>query len=192
MSKSQTTEELLNLIAVDDSNAFEALYERFAIRLLGYAITILKDKAVCEDIVQNIFIDIWSKRTTNTIGNAEAYLFRAVKFQIFNYFRDSKFSSEELTRLNLVAVSVAASKQLEYDELEAAIHQSVSKLPARCKEIFELSRFQHKSHQEISDDLGISIQAVKNQISKALSAIREQLQKDEHILLFLLLFGFQY
>ncbi|MEO6346517.1 MAG: RNA polymerase sigma-70 factor [Aquaticitalea sp.] len=191
MLKSQTNEELLKQIAVDDIKAFEVLYHRFATRMLGYAITILKDKTACEDIVQNIFIDVWSKRKTNTIDNAEAYLFRAVKFQIFNYFRDSKFSSEDLTRLNLVAVSISASKQLEFDELEKAIHQSVSKLPTRCKEIFELSRFQHKSNQEIADALGISMQAVKNQVSKALSAIREQLKKDEHILLFLLLFGYQ-
>lgn len=190
MLKLQSSEELLKYVAVNDIKAFEVLYHRFATRMLGYAITILKDRAVCEDIVQNIFIDVWSKRETNTIDNAEAYLFRAVKFQIFNYFRDSKFSSEDLTRLNLVAVSVSTSKQLEYDELEAAIHQSVSKLPPRCKEIFELSRFQHKSNQEISDALGISMQAVKNQVSKALSAIREQLQKDEHMLLFLLLFGY--
>lgn len=71
MLKSHTTEELLKQIAADDSKAFEALYQLFATRTLGYANTILKDKAVCEDIVQNIFIDEWSNRKSNTIDNAD-------------------------------------------------------------------------------------------------------------------------
>ena len=116
-------------------------------------------------------------------------MFRAVKFQIFKYFRDTKFSDEDLTRLNLVEVSVSASKVLEYQDLELAIKNSVDQLPSRCKEIFELSRFEHKTSQEIADLLGVSLQAVKNQISKALSAIRTDLKKEEHIMLFLIFFN---
>ena len=157
--------------------------------MLVYALQILKEKEVCEDIIQNIFIDFWSKRETNSVENIEGYLFRAVKFQIFKYFRDIKFSDEDLTRLNLVEVSVSASKTLEYQDLELAIKNSVAQLPSRCKEIFELSRFEHKTNQEIADLLGVSLQAVKNQISKALSAIRTDLKKEEHILLFVLFFS---
>lgn len=101
--------------------------------MLVYALQILKEKEVCEDIIQNIFIDFWSKRETNSVENIEGYLFRAVKFQIFKYFRDIKFSDEDLTRLNLVEVSVSASKTLEYQDLELAIKNSVAQLPSRCK-----------------------------------------------------------
>lgn len=189
MLTSQTNAELLKRIASDDIKAFEAIYQNQSGKMLSYAINILEDKAVCEDIIQNIFIDLWSKRKEHNIQNLEGYLFRAVKFQVFKHFRDYKFSNADLIRLNLVEVSVATSKTLEYSELEQAINDSVSKLPPRCKEIFELSRFQHKSHQEIADTLNISLQAVKNQVSKALTTIRENLKKDEHILFFLLLFA---
>lgn len=187
--KSYSTSELLECIANDDVYAFEEIYERFASKMLSYTLSILKSKVLSEDIVQNIFIDFWSKRKISSIQNIESYLFRAVKFQIFKHFRDQKIPQEDITRLNLVDVSLNASKILEYEELESAIEKIVSKLPPRCKEIFELSRFDHKSNKEISEELGITDQAVKNQISKAILFIRENLQNKEYLLLFLLLFG---
>ena len=189
MSKTQINTDSTKINTAIDVKAFEEIYQKYASRMLTYALQILKEKEVCEDIIQNIFIDFWSKRETNTVENLEGYLFRAVKFQIFKYFRDTKFSNEDLTRLNLVEVSVSASKVLEYQDLELAIKNSVDQLPSRCKEIFELSRFEHKTNQEIADLLGVSLQAVKNQISKALSAIRTDLKKEEHILLFLIFFN---
>lgn len=189
MSKTQINTDSTKINTAIDLKAFEEIYQKYASRMLTYALQILKEKEVCEDIIQNIFIDFWSKRETNTVENLEGYLFRAVKFQIFKYFRDTKFSDEDLTRLNLVEVSVSASKVLEYQDLELAIKNSVDQLPSRCKEIFELSRFEHKTSQEIADLLGVSLQAVKNQISKALSAIRTDLKKEEHILLFLIFFN---
>lgn len=166
--KSYSNSELLKSIVNDDANAFEELYQRFASKMLTYTFNILKSKNVSEDIVQTIFIAFWSKRKTNDIQNIESYLFGAIKFQIFKYFRDKKMPQEDLTRLNLIDISLNASKILEYEELEAAIQKSVSQLPPRCKEIFELSRFKHKNNKEISKELGISDQAVKNQISKAI------------------------
>ncbi|MBA6152901.1 RNA polymerase sigma-70 factor [Gelidibacter maritimus] len=188
MFTSYTNHELLKRIAVDDIKAFEELYQRHASKMLVYALNILKKRDVCEDLVQNIFIDFWSKRKSNSIQNVEAYLFRAVKFQVFNYFRDHKFSNEDLTRLNIVDVSMNAAKKMEYDELESAIKDVVNQLPPRCKEIFELSRYDHKSNKEIAETLNVSIQAVKNQISKALITIRTNLHREELFFFFIVFF----
>lgn len=192
MLKSYSNVNLLNRIANDDIKAFEEIYQRYSNKMLIYALKILRNKDVCEDLVQNIFVDFWSKRKTSNIENLEAYLFRAVKFQVFNYFRNQKFSSEDLIRLNIVDVSINASKKMEYDELESAIQNVVNKLPPRCKEIFELSRYEHKSNKEIAEALNVSIQAVKNQISKALIAIRADLRKEELLFFFLILFHDQF
>lgn len=189
MLKSYSNAELLKRIALDDKDAFKELYQRYADKMLVYALNILKNKEVCEDLIQNIFIDFWSKRKSSSIDNLEGFLFRAVKFQVFNYFRNQKISDTDLTRLNIVDAAVTATKKMEYDELESAIYSVVANLPPRCKEIFELSRFEHKSNSEIALILDISIQAVKNQISKAISVIRTSLQDDQLLSLFVLFFG---
>ncbi len=180
--KSYSDNELLEQIALGNSNAFKALHDMYSSKMFLYAFNVIKNKEVCEDIIQNIFIDFWSKRKNANVKNIKSYLFRAVKYQIFNYFRDQKISSEDITRLNIIDISINASKKMEYHELEAAIHASVTKLPKRCKEIFELSRYEYKSNKEISEELQISIQAVKNQISKALAIIKKDLQKNEYLL----------
>lgn len=177
--------ELLEQITRGNSKAFKVLHDMHASNMFLYAFHVIKNKEVCEDIIQNIFINIWSKRKEVKIINIKSYLFRAVKYQIFNYFRNQKFTKEDITRMNIVDVSIDASKKMEYHELEKAIHNSVIKLPKRCKEIFELSRYQYKSNKEISEELEISLQAVKNQISKALAFIKKDLQNEEHHFYFL-------
>jgi RNA polymerase sigma-70 factor (family 1) len=181
MLKSYSDKEFLEQIALDNSNAFKALHDMYASKMFLYAFSVIQNKEASEDIIQNIFIDFWTKRKEKKIINIKSYLFRAVKYQIFNYFRDQKFSVEDITRLNIIEVSINASQEMEYHELQEAIHSLVLKLPQRCQEIFELSRYQYKSNKEIAEELGISIQAVKNQISKALIFIKKNLSKEEFL-----------
>lgn len=192
MIKPCDTEILLERMALDDMKAFEEIYNRYSSKMLIYALNILSKKEICEDLIQNIFIDFWSKRKQLQITNLEGYLFRAIKFQVFNHFRNQKFPNQDLTRLNIIDVSINASKKMEYDELEQTIQAYVTKLPKRCKLIFELSRYQHKSNKEIAAELDISMQAVKNQISKALIFIRQNLQREDLILFFVLFFDFPF
>ena len=171
----------------DDNASFKAIYDKYSRAMFIYAHNIIKDRAVCEDIIQEVFISLWSKRKTNNITSLKPYLFQAVKFQIFNHFRNNKLSTEDLTRLNIIDVSMNVSQRLEYSELDQIIRDHVAKLPKRCRQIFVLSRYHHKSNKEIAEELEISVQAVKNQISKALASLRNNLQLEEAIVISLLL-----
>ncbi|GAB5476090.1 MAG: RNA polymerase sigma-70 factor [Maribacter sp.] len=155
--------------------------------MLTYGLNVLKRHELVEDMVQNIFIDLWAKRKTTEIKNLKSYLFRAVKYQIFNHFRNNKLSQVDLTRLNIIDLSMNVGHDLEYSELEEIIAECVTKLPNRCQQIFILSRYQQKSNKEIAMALDISIQAVKNQISKAIGIIRYSLKSEELIYSLLLL-----
>ena len=176
---------LLEGLQNGDRASFRAIYDRYSENLFRYAMKVIKNRTVCEDIIQDVFIALWSKREKTEISALKPYLFQAVKYQIFNHFRDSKFSSEDLTRLNIIDVSMNVSQKLEYSELEQRIRNHVDSLPQRCRQIFLLSRYQHKSNKEIAKELDISVQAVKNQISKALAFLRSNLQLEEVVFLFL-------
>ncbi len=188
MTKSLSDDIILNLIANGNPSAFREVYDKYSKNMFHYAFKILNNKEVCEDIIQNIFGDLWSKRKDTSIKNLKAYLFQCVKFQIFNYIRNRKISNEDLTRLNLIDVSMNISLKMEYLELEELIINIVeNQLPNRCKQIFVLSRFEHKSNKEIANELGITIQAVKNQISKGIQKIKLGLQSEEVVLYFFLI-----
>ena len=181
--------ELLKKVAQDDVPAFEAIYYRYYKSMYVYALKVIKKREVCEDIVQTVFVDLWSKRRAQHIVSLKAYLFQSVKYQIFNHLRNSVMSERDLSRLNIIDTSLTVSQLLEYKELEHLISQEVDKLPKRCQQIFILSRFQYKTNKEIAEELGISVQAVKNQISKALGFIRANITPEVAlpILLFLVL-----
>ena len=186
MRESSNDTELIRLISEDNVSAFEMIYRKYAKDMFVYAMNILRKKEVCEDIVQNIFIDFWTKRNDVKIANLKPYLYQAVKYQIFNYLRNKKVSVEDLTRINIIDISMDLSQKMEYEELHEAINTQVAKLPNRCQEIFILSRYEHKTNKEISSELGISLQAVKNQISKALKFLRQNISSEEIVFYFLL------
>ncbi|MEO9892244.1 RNA polymerase sigma-70 factor [Aurantibacter sp.] len=174
--------DLLKLIAQDNVPAFETIYDRYSKSMFLFAMNIFKKREICEDIVQNVFIDFWTKRKEVEVKQLKPYLFQAVKYQIFNQLRNRKISDEDLTRLTIVDISMSITQKLEFDELQELINIQVNKLPTRCQQIFVLSRFQHMSNKEIASELGISVQAVKNQISKALSFLRKNIVLEEGVL----------
>lgn len=172
-------QELLSRMRDDDEIAYRAIYTKYAEKLFAYAMNISKQKETCEDILQNVFIHLWEKRKDNNISYLKPYLYQAVKFQIVKSLRNDKFTQEDLTRLNLVDAALSVSKKMEFDELESLIHTLVDNLTPRCRQIFIMSRFEEKSNSEISKELGLSIQSVKNQITMATKKLREQISSEQ-------------
>lgn len=186
MKTNLTDLELVEMISKDNTLAFEMIYNRYSKGMFLFAMNIFKKKDICEDIVQSVFIDFWSNRKHKEIKNLKPYLFQSVKFQVFKQMRNQKMSNEDLTRLNIVDGAMNSAQKLEFDELEDLIEDLVGKLPPRCQQIFILSRFHDKSNKEIAEELGVSIQAVKNQISKALKLLKDDLHSEAAIVIFLL------
>lgn len=192
MSKKYPDEnQLLNQMAIGNELAFKAIYDTYSKEMFLYAMNVFRKKEVCEDIVQEVFVTFWSRRKKVKITHLKSYLFKSVKYQIFNHLRNRKINTEELTRANIIDLSMNISQELEFHELEKMIKDQVEKLPTRCQQIFILSRYQHKSNKEIALELDISLQAVKNQISKGIQSIKQNLNQEEAVFYFLLFtFGF--
>ncbi len=178
--------ELLRLISLDNVSAFEMIFEKYSKDMFSFAMNIFRRREICEDIVQNIFVDFWTNRKKTKITHLKPYLYQAVKFQIYKYLRDRRISADDLIPKDIVDFSMNISEKLESDELEEIINVQLEKLPPRCKQIFILSRYENMTNKEISTKLGISIQAVKNQISKALHFMRQNLSSEGVIFYFFL------
>ncbi|NBC24757.1 MAG: RNA polymerase sigma-70 factor [Bacteroidetes bacterium] len=183
----QKEEKLLTSIK-NDEQAFRIIYDRYWSKLFHYALNVLEDKTVCEDIVQEVFVSLWQSSDSLKIDNLSAYLFQSVKFQIFKYLRNYKIARRHLERIALLQSHNDTEDQLIAKELETELNRVIDCLPERCRQIFLLSRIEHRSNQEISLQLGLSIQTVKNQISKALAYLREEIPPDASLVLLLFLF----
>ncbi|WP_339713058.1 RNA polymerase sigma-70 factor [uncultured Kriegella sp.] len=187
MKNSLTDTELLRRLNLDDISAFEMIFKRYSKDMFAYAMNIFRNRELCEDIIQNIFVDFWANRKKTKITYLKPYFYQAVKFQIYKYLRDKKISAVDIVPVDIVDFSSNVSEKMECEELEKTINDQLAKLPPRCQQIFVLSRYENKTNKEISTELGISIQTVKNQISKALNFLRQNLSSEQAIFYYLLL-----
>jgi RNA polymerase sigma factor (sigma-70 family) len=180
--------DLLSLVANDNEKAFETIYERYWLLLLHTANQRLHDKESSMDVIQNVFIDLWTRRKKTVIENLKAYLMQAVRFQVYRFIEKYKGKSAFIEPADIIAASSSTADYSILDkELMELFHDWIETLPPRQKEIFLLCYENNLSTSEISKKLNISRKTVQNQLGNSHKAALEHLQKS---LIFLLFFQF--
>lgn len=178
-----------------DHHAFKILYERYAPKLYAFAKKYLQDGEASEEIVQEVFLRIWERRSyVDETGSFSAYVFQAAKNRIFNGFR--KKINEQAYLDHLLATEDSGQNlteiQVDYREVKFKAEAAIRAMPPKRQEIFRLSREAGLKNQEIADKLGISIKTVENQMGQALKFLREQLSDYNSLILLILLTQFFY
>ena len=159
----------------DDGQAFHGIYERYWLSLYISAVKRARSKEDAKDIVQDVFVSIWTKRHSLVISTSlSAYLFTAVKYKVINHIESNIVKGNYLKSLEC-AVSAhdpSTGEIIIQRDLEQFVHVAISNLSPKMRQVFELSRQENLSNNEIAGRLNISEQTVKNQISKALKILR--------------------
>jgi RNA polymerase sigma-70 factor (family 1) len=170
--------ELFALTKQEDLQAFEVMYKRHWPELIDAAYRRLQSRQKAEDIVQEIFISLYNKRTALEFTvSVKAYLNQALKFKVLNEFR-----SESVRNTYTKSVFFGNSckndfaNQLEAKELRLKIERLLAQLPQKCSQVFLLSRNENMTNKEIAMELNISISTVEKHIGKALKALRHELK----------------
>lgn len=161
-----------------NEGVFEELFKRQYGRLCGYAIKYVKDLDQAEEIVQDLFFNIWNKRESLQITSSlEAYLFRSVRNSCLNYLKHMKIRqlhASGMTQANPASIT-ESDPPVEILELHNRIEEAIASLPPERQKIFRLSRHEGMKYREIAEHLGISIKTVEVQMGKALKYMREVL-----------------
>lgn len=171
----------------------EELFRKYYKVLRAFAYRLLNDKEVAEDVVQDVFYELWKKQEVLIFDTAiRSYLFRSTYTKSLNYL-NSKFNTTQepleqstenkIQQIYIQSQLLAPESDLLLKELHAEIKTIVDSLPDQCKKVFILSRVSELKNKEISDRLGISIKTVEKHISKALSILRLNLKDMDIILL---------
>ncbi|MFT4024275.1 MAG: RNA polymerase sigma-70 factor [Flavihumibacter sp.] len=156
---------------------FEGLFRTYYKPLHAYALTMLKDPAQAEEMVQQVFVNLWEKHQQLGIRqSATAYLYRAVHNRCLNQLKHEKVKAayQQYNQLRPVDYPSAASR-VQLTELQEKLDDALSALPEQCRTVFQMSRFEELRYQEIAGRLSISVKTVENQMGKALRLLREKL-----------------
>jgi RNA polymerase sigma-70 factor (family 1) len=174
---SSSDDILIEMLALGHEWALKEIFTRYNTRLFRQAAGVLRDEDLAKDMVQNVFIDLWSRRNSSQIQVLSHYLSRAIKFQVLKQIRNGKLEDHQLKMMSNIQFVNQTEESINYQELEVILQNAVGKLSPRCQEVFVLSRFENLSHKEISSQLNISAKTVEAQMSKALAFLRQKLEK---------------
>lgn len=183
---SQVLQDLKN----GDRSAFKLVFDAYSPGIFELSYRILKSRELAEEIVQDTFIKLWlSRGNIDTSKNLWSFIYVISKRLCFNKLRSAKYDlllQQEL--VHHMAIAVEDSKT-QINELEQLLKHSVGLLPARQREVWQLSREEGLSHKEIADQLGISPNTVKNSLVQTLKYLRQHFKKADY-LYFILFFNF--
>lgn len=158
-----------------NEKAFRSLFDLYYQDIYGYSISLLKSKEAAEENVQDVFMKVWQNRENlNPDQSFKAYIFTIARNQAFNAL--NKAANDLVLK---EAVFYESQKSHEYgdysireEDCKKLRKQAMKQLPPKRKQIFKMSRKKGMSYEEISQELGISINTVRNQMSKALESMR--------------------
>ena len=168
-----------------DNHAYKYIYDYHYVALCKVSYYFLKDKLLAESIVNDVILHIWEVRENlNLEIPLRRYLIQAVRNKSLNYLalkynemevQFSAFEREGIQLQNTIADPHQPLGALLEKELEHKIKEAIDGLPAECKRVFKLSRFEEMSYEQISKELGLSVNTVKYHIKNALAILREKL-----------------
>ncbi|MFC4232472.1 RNA polymerase sigma-70 factor [Parasediminibacterium paludis] len=155
---------------------YKVVFYKYYPSLYNYAYSILGNKELSEDIVQDSFLNVWEKKQDLLgINNIRFYLFSVVRNSCFSSLKNQQ--KRQIVEFNNISVAYENQElhpiinETEVD-IEKLVGDALKRLPPKCKEVFLLSRIGNFSYKEIAETLSISVKTVENQMSKALKIIR--------------------
>jgi len=181
---------LLSELKKSNEVAFTMLFRSYYTDLVQFAGHILYDKNRCEDIVQNIFLKIWSERETLSIETSlKSFLLKSVQNACLDEIRHQQVIrthesySESVFEIDEM---IDTENYVLFSDLNEHVNLAISKLPATYREAFELNRFRGLKYREIAEKLQVSERTVEVRIGKALNLLRMYLK--EYLISILVLF----
>jgi len=162
-------------------------------KALYYYATKFVDNETARDIVQDIFISLWSKSNIEISKSLHTYLFQMVKNRSLNIIEKNIVRQKhaesrilEIKRYNLLSDNYDPLRNLLTKELSEKLNKAIDKLPENCAQIFKLSRYEKKKNREIAEELQISIKTVEKNITKALKFLKSELKDYMPLIIYLI------
>jgi RNA polymerase sigma-70 factor (ECF subfamily) len=161
-----------------DKSAFEAMFVAYYLKLRRFVIRFVQTQDAAEELVQDLFVDLWAKRETWEVRDSlRAYLYTAARNRALSQINkrnvEETWEDEELAQL--VDPGRGPHEELDRQELISHVQKVIETLPARCRLILNLSRKDGLTYAEIAQVLGISIKTVETQMGRAFKMLRERL-----------------
>jgi len=164
--------------------AFTSLYSKYFKVLVLASNKYVKEIEVSKGIVQDVFLKMWEQpfELANE-ASLKSYLYRSVINFSLNHLKREKNITQHHLKIANDATYELLDELHEEQELKLLIYKEIELLPAQCKKVFKMSRFDGLKYREIAGILNLSEKTVENHMIKALKILRERLLVEKSSLL---------
>lgn len=178
---------LLTAIKNGNKEAFSLIFRKYYKDMVLFGGNYLPDKSHCEDIVQNIFLNLWENReNVDTIKSLRSFLLQSVRNGCLDELRHSSIvqKHESESKILFPDFNFDVDHYMLYSELQNHLSDALSKLSPACRQAFEMNRFEGLKYKEIAVKLSVSERTVEVYISKAVSLLKEYLKNFRIMMIF--------
>ena len=162
---------------IQHTTNFDDLFRYNYRSLCLYALHYLQDADLSEDIVQESYAALWEIPQEGThVLNRKSYLYMMVRNRCLDHLRKKGIPTESLKPYDTYGIIDDDDAQ-ERSQTEARLWTAIDSLPEKCREVFIMSKRDGLKYEEIAEELGLSVNTVRNQISKALKVLKEGVHK---------------
>ena len=186
--KQQNDTTLLESLKLGDQSAFCEVFKRHWKKLYRIAYQKLRSEAIAEELVQDLFLNLWEKRETLNISDLAPYLTTAIKHRIISHIRKQVVHQKywDYYKRAFTNEDNVTEKDFEYNELLKQFENGLIDLPEKSKKVFKLNRLEGHSIPEIAAMLNLSEKAIEYHLTRSLKQLRIHLK--EYILPSIVLF----
>lgn len=170
--------QLVDGLKAGDQEAFAHIYRIYWHKVFMVAYRKTKSRETAEELVQNLFVNLWNKHEKLQINQLENYLFTCIKNAVIRHYESQVVEQKYLDYQKHLPVSHDrhTEETISLNELNSALEDGLLKLPEKSRTIFKLSRFENRSTHEIATELNVSEKVVEYHITKSLKLLRHLLK----------------
>ena len=177
---------LAHQLKLGNEKAYDFLMNSYYKSLCTYARTLTNDGNLAEDIVQNVFVEIWeNKKNINPNYSIKSYLYKSVYNEFIDQYRKNKpviyLEKKYLEAIDLVV----ENEKRDISELLELLEKEIQNLPPKCRKIFLLNKKEGLTHIEISEHLNISIKTIEGHMTRAFKILSKKLGDKTDAILFI-------
>lgn len=179
---------LVKSLVNGEEKAYTFLLNKFHRKLNAYALTLVNDHSMAQDIVQNVFLKTWKTRNKlNPEFPIQSFLYKSIYNEFINSYQQNKaMMLLQQKYVESIHQVIETTDESLIERMLAIINKEIQNLPPKCQQVFILSKKEGLTNIEIAEHLDISIKTVEAQISKAFKILKEKLKDNYSMMLFLL------
>lgn len=170
-----TDELLMEAVKNGDLQQASALFERYNKRIFNFLARLTMDRALAEDLTQNVFLRIIKYRNSYREGaRFQSWIYQVARNVFSDHYQAHKNKSSDFVDVEKVSDALYDTEDSDTpDERERLLQRSMAKLSDEQRELLILTRYQHMKYEEVATIMDTTVANIKVKVHRAILKLRE-------------------